>query len=114
MSLQRAIINCERCYAITHTIGYEVQDIGNEDDGRDLANLQPDEAYHARNEAMRALEDETNADFYMFDMGVKGSQSPGADNRKFLVELINECVHCDYSEARIAKKGREVIGGDGK
>jgi len=77
MSLQRAVVNCHRCY-----------NIARDDKNKEgYQRLRDDQLYTARNEALRALERVVE----------KGPEAQG----KIAEIALTECKICDYKAPRI-------------
>jgi hypothetical protein len=116
MSLQRAYVNCKRCYELSK-------------DDAPVAIRTDDQLYHARNEAMRALEhamDSLNVGY-----ATQNKAAQGALKEDFLAlettanEALTICMKCDYSGPSIADfidgmeeidivDGQDASEGDGK
>lgn len=89
MSFQRAYVNCERCYGLAKYILSDSNDSKGEDSKNNLLNSDP--LYTARNEAMKALEQEKAL---MLERGyVEGSVKPS--------RCLDACVACDFSKPAI-------------
>lgn len=92
MSFQRAAVNCKRCYEIAkQSKGHEDVNPENIVMGEDLGN--------ARNEAMKALEQEiasngVNLSDYLFDGSVRNLNNEAI----FCLDL---CYACDFKVPRI-------------
>lgn len=103
MSLERAYINCKRCYGITQIIfedaktSYSDDEIRREETKKII--LTDGSLYTTRNEALRALEETCNAASVSADrlgISAEGTQMPTA------IEALKACTICDYSEPNIA------------
>jgi hypothetical protein len=92
MSIQRAYVNCERCYKIAERKGYKNFNESIEDD----------QLFTARNEAMKALE-ETIITFHEYPQ-VFGKEKFFADMS--IVHALITCKSCNYSKPEI----KEIIG----
>jgi len=99
MSLQRAQVNCDRCYTLANSI------LSSTEDKKQLVHFRDDQIYSARNEAMRALEEETNSLLRLRAFYPDDSQG-FADNEiacVFVRECLDACVNCDYSCPKIVR-----------
>ena len=96
MSLQRACVNCERCYAL---VTYADNTMARNIDPTSIMYTRP-EIYRARNEAMKALEE------IMMLNAVNGGHSNMVEssNSDCLAEkALKACRSCSYEEPRIVK-----------
>lgn len=108
MSLERAAVNCRRCreLAENHKINGKVND--------GMA-IKDDQVYGARNDAMKALEEEIRKiDFYLVnkvELGEYAKRRQMIDRTK-VIEALEDCVGCDYSLPKIAVKylGKKFLG----
>jgi len=85
MTYQRAVVNCRRCYELANISCMQ----------GDLARLQNDQLWTARNEAMESLGNEIDS-FSRIDTAKA--------NMKFLLALraLDICMNCEYKEPSIA------------
>jgi hypothetical protein len=81
----RAIVNCQRCYALASELS------PNEVEGRVEKAVRDDQVWAARNEALRALEE-------MPESFAKES----FDSSRKRNSSLNVCKDCDYSKPEIA------------
>ena len=87
MSLQRACVNCERCYNLAQI-----------DAKTRYTNLYDNDLlYEARNEAMKALEHVT--DTIPFSQAKEMNPSPGV----IAFKALQACSLCDYSSPKIVE-----------
>jgi hypothetical protein len=93
MSIQRAKVNCERCYELAYRYLSEP---------KAKARFKNNSLYSARNEAMRALEDERDR--------VRGFRKAGLTDGRMnelcgmevsLDVALDSCMNCDYSSTKI-------------
>jgi len=97
MSLIRAKINCNRCYALAQTHGQDAN----------VTMLGDSDLYAARNEALRALESTCrDALSTVVSVGVDLSMTTSSQ----AVEALEACAGCDYSKPSIAN----VVDGKSK
>ena len=84
MSIQRAKINCQRCYEFA-------EEEGPEHNQYNLDNrIYNDNLWEARNEALRALESAKRDSTEKFSI-------------PRVIDALNECVRCDYSKPSIRR-----------
>ena len=76
MSIQRAVINCERCYMFTNDLDRAGEPYGHDNGGK----FSPI-AHQSRNESMKALEN--------------------VITNKNASKMLNACMNCDYSSPKI-------------
>ena len=88
MSTVRMDINCRRCY----NIAQEHLQGGSDEPAKAI--LRDDSLYQARNEALRAVEDELGK--------YKKVDKKGPEN--FLVVMLEDCENCDFRGPLIAEK----------
>lgn len=107
MSLERACVNCERCFYLANSITLRWDSIERKHKSEVKKELyENDQVYQARNEAMKALEDVDNK-LYL-EMALAGSPVSGYDPNK-VDKALKACGSCTYDEPRIVevvKKGR--------
>ena len=95
MSLERACVNCERCYNLASI------EIKNFPENYALRIYQDDQTYIIRNEAMRALEkviDNTNREMAML-YHEKNEENPAVIAQK----ALQACSLCDYTSPKIVE-----------
>ena len=86
MYLQRARINCRRCYELANSCESQAERFGN------------DSLYASRNETLRCVEREFN------------EYIEGVSEKNILLTLLNECERCDYHEPRIIELTKNFGG----
>jgi len=94
MSLQRAQVNCRRCYALVRIIG----------DAKEIAITpvgvyQDDQVYAARNEAMKALDEHIRD--CILDTAIRNTAQNDSGVR-IALPALDACVKCDYSAPGIS------------
>src|SRR3989338_2937884 len=100
MSFERAYVNCNRCYqsALDHDI---LENIPTGDKNPLKASFVLsagyDQIYSARNEAMRALEEENRA---YSDKNVKTQEEE--EEEEAVLTALGMCMTCHYERPRIA------------
>ncbi len=95
MSLQRAQVNCERCYnLVKQHKGYV------EKEAERTKTFLDDRLYNARNEAMKALEESGRQALKAQE--VHRSEKIGVSTIELSNDALSTCASCDYKEPRIA------------
>jgi len=95
MSLERARVNCERCYVIASKITRTKLDKSDPDEDPYVAS---DQLYAARNEAMKALEDsQRDCRALVSELGVKLEQTESG----VATAALRACGRCTYHSPKI-------------
>lgn len=106
MSLQRAKVNCKRCYNIASRIGISNRDKEDTEDER----CDHDSLYIARNEAMRALE--AGKEYALKLREVNNDENAFNAATNLFDIILTACKECDYKFPKIAdlvdKVGEEI------
>lgn len=95
MSLQRAQVNCRRCYELAKEIGRKELPAPS----FAYSSIKSDQLYAARNEAMKALDAQIRD--CILDTAIRNTPQNDSGVR-IALPALDACVNCDYSAPAIS------------